>query len=145
MPSRASRSAHSRPRFSHAHPKRRDLSSQESLARKLERRDLGDFIWRDETAPGYGSRAVKSSWGGARAGAGRPAKHAIASEPHKQRPALSARHPVHVVARVAPKLRAFGSRRTWRAVERAVARSLARTDFRIVHVVLARRRLELVV
>ncbi|HEY3803820.1 MAG TPA: hypothetical protein VGL61_14495 [Kofleriaceae bacterium] len=88
---------------------------------------------------------MKSTWGGARAGAGRPAMHAIASEPHKRRPVVSPRHPVHVVARVVPQLRAFGSRRTWRAVERAVARSLARDDFRIVHVALAHRRLELVV
>jgi hypothetical protein len=94
----------------------------------------------------YGSRAGKSTWGGARAGAGRPAKHAIASEPHKQRAPLSPRHPVHVVARVEPRLRSFfGSRRTWRAVRRAVQRSLGRADFRIVHVALASRRIELVV
>jgi hypothetical protein len=83
-----------------------------------------------------------SSWGGARAGAGRPAKHAIASEPHKRRPALSPRHPVHVIARVVPRL---GSRRTWRAIDRALRRSLARDDFRIVHVALSARRVELVV
>ena len=88
---------------------------------------------------------MKPSWGGARAGAGRPAKHAIVSEPHKRRPALSARHPVHVVARVVPALRSFGSRRTWRAIERAVNRSLMKSDFRIVHVALAHRRVELVV
>ena len=52
---------------------------------------------------------------------------------------------MHVVARVVPRLRSFGSRPTWRAVHRAVARSLARTDFRIVHVALAARRVELVV
>jgi hypothetical protein len=111
----------------------------------LDGRDLGDFIFRDETATRYGSRAVKSSWGGARAGAGRPAKRAIASEPHKQRPALSPRHPVHVVARVATTLRSFGSRRSWRAIGRAVERSLARSDFRIVQFALVDRRVELVV
>jgi len=85
------------------------------------------------------------SWGGARAGAGRPAKHAIASEPHQRRAALSPRHPVHVIARVVPGLRALASRRGWRAVHRAVATSLARADFRIVHVAIAGSRLELVV
>lgn len=86
-----------------------------------------------------------TTWGGARAGAGRPAKHAIASEPHKRRAPLSPRFPVHVVARVEPRLRSFGSRRTWRAVRRAVQRSLARADFRIVHVALGPRRVELVI
>jgi hypothetical protein len=111
----------------------------------LDGRDLGDFIFRDETVTRYGSRPVKSSWGGARAGAGRPAQHAIASEPHKRRPSLSPRHPVHVVARVGVGLRGFGSRRSWRAIRRAVDRSLARCDFRIVQFVLAGRRVELVV
>jgi hypothetical protein len=110
----------------------------------LDGRDLGDFIFRDETVTRYGSLPM-NSWGGARAGAGRPAKHAIASEPHKRRAVLSSRHPVHVVARVVPRLRSFGSRRTWRAVHRAVARSLARSDFRIVQVTLVARRIELVV
>jgi hypothetical protein len=84
-------------------------------------------------------------WGGARAGAGRPAKHAIASEPHKRRPALSSHYPVHVVARAVPRLRALGSRRGWRAVRHAIQTSLARADFRIVHAAIAGSRLELVV
>ncbi len=41
------------------------------------------------------------SWGGARVGAGRPARGPVPSEPHKTRPALAARHPVHVIARFA--------------------------------------------
>ena len=44
--------------------------------------------------------APAKRWGGARAGAGRPKRGAIASEPHKQRPALVARQPQHVIARV---------------------------------------------
>jgi hypothetical protein len=111
----------------------------------LDGRDLGDFIFRDEAVTRYGSRPVKSSWGGARSGAGRPAQHAIASEPHKRRPSLSPRYPVHVVARVGAGIRGFGSRRSWRAIRRAVDRSLARCDFRIVQLALADRRVELVV
>jgi hypothetical protein len=111
----------------------------------LDGRDLGDFIFRDEAVTRYGSPPVKSSWGGARAGAGRPAQHAIASEPHKRRPSLSPRYPVHVVARVGAGIRGFGSRRSWRAIRRAVDRSLARCDFRIVQFALASRRVELVV
>lgn len=85
------------------------------------------------------------SWGGTRAGAGRPAKGPIASEPHKTRPLLAAHHPVHVTARLlATKLERHRAR-THRALRRALSLSLARADFRIVHLALLRDRLELVV
>lgn len=85
------------------------------------------------------------SWGGARKGAGRPAKHAIASEPHKQRPPVSPRVPVHVIARAVSGVRTLETRRGWRAIRRAAEQSLARADFRIIYVGLVGRRLELVI
>lgn len=85
------------------------------------------------------------SWGGARVGAGRPKRGAIASEAHRERPHLSPRHPVHVIARVVRGAGALHDQRARRAIERALHRSLGRTDFRIVHLAVGAGRLELVV
>jgi hypothetical protein len=84
-------------------------------------------------------------WGGARAGAGRPRTRAIASEPHKPRPPLAARHPVHVTARVLPAVFPLRRRDAHAALRRALRRSLARADFRIVRVAIRGARIELVV
>jgi hypothetical protein len=103
--------------------------------------DLGDFIF-----VVYGSRSM--SWGGARTGAGRPARGPVPSEPHKTRPLLSARHPVHVTARLLPLScpdRALRRRDAYRALRRALRLALARTDFRIVHLAVLRTRLELII
>lgn len=83
-------------------------------------------------------------WGGARRGAGRPKRGPIASEPHKTRPALSP-SPIHVVARVVRAAGALHDRRARQAIEHALARTLARADFRIVHLAVVTGRLELVV
>lgn len=86
------------------------------------------------------------TWGGARANAGRPAKGPIASEPHKTRPHLAARHPVHIRARLAQSVhRALPRGRAYRALRRAITLALAREDFRIVHIAVLPSRLELVV
>ena len=85
------------------------------------------------------------TWGGARRGAGRPARGAIASEPHKTRPELAPRHPVHVIARIDRRLGTLRARRTYAALRRAVHLSLARSDFRIVRLALRPSRVELVV
>lgn len=98
------------------------------------------------SAPGARSRRPrKGGWGGARAGAGRPARGAIASEPHKARPTLAARHPVHVSARVHRELGSLRRRVAYAALRHAVRTSLARPDFRIVRLALRASRLELVV
>jgi hypothetical protein len=100
-----------------------------------------------------------NSWGGARAGAGRPPRGPIASAPHKRRPALppayatarsrtrgdahlSRAATVHVTAYVT---RDLGAPRVRAAIERALARSHARTDFRIVALAFQRSRLDLIV
>jgi hypothetical protein len=86
------------------------------------------------------------SWGGARHGAGRPAAGPVPSEPHKTRPTLSPRHPIHVTARlVRAKHRVLGRRSTYQALNRALTLSLGRANFRIVHLALVRTRLELIV
>ena len=85
------------------------------------------------------------NWGGSRIGAGRPARHAIASEPHKTRPTVSARHPVHVVARVVPAIGNLRGHEAYRALSHALERSLRRADFRIVQLAIRGKRLELVV
>lgn len=90
-------------------------------------------------------RPPARGWGGARAGAGRPARGPVASEPHGPRPALSAHHPVHVTARLEPALRSLSRRAAHAALQRAVRRSLARTDFRIVRLVVRRAQVELLV
>ena len=84
---------------------------------------------RTTAAPAHALRR----WGGARAGAGRPKRGAIASEPHKQRPALVASQPLHVIARVVRAAGALHDRAARRAIDRALRRSLGRNAFRIVH------------
>ena len=83
-------------------------------------------------------KAIRPSWGGARRGAGKPARSAIASEPHKRRPPLARGESVHVVARVARDVGLVGTSAR-AAIERAVALSLRRPDFRIVHHAIAGR------
>lgn len=85
------------------------------------------------------------TWGGSRRGAGRRARGPIASEPHKARPELAARHPVHVIARVDRCLGSLRARRAYAALRRAVHLSLARADFRVVRLALRPSRIELVV
>ncbi len=77
--------------------------------------------------------------------AGRPPRAAIASEPHKTRPELAARHPVHVTARVLRGIGSLGRRRIYAALRRALITSFARTNFRIVRLAVRSSRLELVV
>ena len=89
--------------------------------------------------------APAKRWGGARAGAGRPKRSAIASEPHKQRPTHVATQPVHVIARVVRAAGALHDRNARRAIERALRRSLGHAAFRIVHLRIAAARIELVV
>lgn len=86
-----------------------------------------------------------NGWGGAREGAGRPARGPHVSEPHTTRPALATRHPVHVRARFVRGIRRVPRHRAYAAVRRALSLSLARDDFRIIHFAILANRLELVV
>ncbi len=71
--------------------------------------------------------------GGKRAGAGRPARGARSSEKHQPRPAIDARHPLHVVIRARPGLK-LRRRAGWLAVRHGLAITSRRSDFRICHV-----------
>ena len=84
-------------------------------------------------------------WGGARTGAGRPAKGAVSSERHTTRPAHAARHPVHITSRVTRAIGSVQRGRIYAALRRALTLSLARTDFRIVHLAVLPTRIDLIV
>jgi hypothetical protein len=87
-------------------------------------------------------RTGSKRWGGARANAGRPARGPIASEPHKRRPPLLPHQPVHVIARVVPRARPLRRRTAYAAIHRALRRSLGRSNFRIVALVIRNHRVE---
>ncbi|MBL0219238.1 MAG: transposase [Myxococcales bacterium] len=76
---------------------------------------------------------VKGTHGGRRPGAGRKRTNRRRGGPHRTRPPLSSRHPVHVTLRARhlfPELR----RRDYYAIIRAVlAHYLGREDFRVIH------------
>jgi REP element-mobilizing transposase RayT len=90
-------------------------------------------------------RSASKHWGGARANAGRPARGPIASEPHQRRPPLAAHQPVHVIVRVVRATTPLRRRDAYAAVRRALRRSLARADFRIISLVIRTRRIEALV
>ncbi len=71
--------------------------------------------------------------GGKRPGAGRPARGPRSSEKHQPRPAIDARHPLHVVIRARPGLK-LRRRAGWLAVRHGLAVTCRRSDFRICHV-----------
>jgi REP element-mobilizing transposase RayT len=91
--------------------------------------------------------ALPGKRGGKREGAGRPAKGPRSSEPHKTRPFLDRRNPVHVTARVAPDLRQLRTRAMYHAIRYATYAAALRygKGFRIVHLTIQRDHLHLVV
>ncbi len=70
--------------------------------------------------------------GGYRPGAGRPKKPG-AGVPHVRRPALGARHPVHVTARVRDEAAQLRSRACFRVVASCIGEGCQRDGFRLVH------------
>jgi putative transposase len=83
--------------------------------------------------------------GGKRPRAGRPPKGRRAGSPHKTRPQLVARHPVHVVLRVVDAVGSLRRRLTYRAIREATLTAARREDFRIVHLSIQRTHLHLIV
>ena len=71
--------------------------------------------------------------GGKRRGAGRPPKGARAGSPHKTRPFLHARYPVHVTLRAIGAVGHLRRRCVYRAIREATLTTARREDFRIVH------------
>jgi REP element-mobilizing transposase RayT len=72
------------------------------------------------------------TWGGKREGAGRPRKkRAVPS--NVRRPEVSKHHPVHVSLRVVKEVGRLRRPAAYAAIQRAVAATSGRSDFRIVH------------
>src|ERR1700704_3805763 len=83
--------------------------------------------------------------GGKRGGAGRPPKGARAGSPHKERPFLHARYPVHVTLRVVGAVGNLRRRCVYQAIREATLTTALREDFRIVHLSLQRTHVHLIV
>src|SRR5262252_5814539 len=83
--------------------------------------------------------------GGKRRGAGRPPKGARAGAPHKERPFLHARYPVHVSLRVIGAVGNLRRRCVYQAIREATLTTARREDFRIVHVSIQRTHVHLLV
>ena len=83
--------------------------------------------------------------GGKRRGAGRPAKGQRAGSPHKVRPELNARYPVHVTLRVISAVGNLRRRCAYQAIREATLTTARREDFRIVHLSIQRTHVHLLV
>ena len=83
--------------------------------------------------------------GGKRRGAGRPPKGARAGAPHKERPFLHARYPVHVSLRVVRAVGNLRRRCVYQAIREATLTTARREDFRIVHLSIQRTHIHLLV
>src|SRR5215468_4673418 len=83
--------------------------------------------------------------GGKRRGAGRPPKGPRAGAPHKERPFLHARYPVHVTLRVIGAVGNLRRRRVYHAIREATLTTAVREDFRIVHLSIQRTHVHLLV
>jgi REP element-mobilizing transposase RayT len=82
--------------------------------------------------------------GGKRRGAGRPPKGKRAGSPHKERPFLHGRYPVHVVLRVVSAVGNLRRRCIYQAVREATL-TLPGETFRIVHASIQRNHIHLLV
>jgi hypothetical protein len=74
-----------------------------------------------------------NSWGGSRAGAGRPSTGKAAGVSHLRRPSLSRHHPLHVTLRLAAGVPSLRSQALFVGVRGALARGQERFGFRLVH------------
>jgi REP element-mobilizing transposase RayT len=83
--------------------------------------------------------------GGKRRGAGRPPKGARAGAPHKERPVLDARYPVHVTLRVVTAVGSLRRRFSYRAIREATLTVARRETFRIVQISIQRTHIHLIV
>jgi REP element-mobilizing transposase RayT len=83
--------------------------------------------------------------GGKRRGAGRPPKGPRAGSPHKQRPFLHARHPVHVTLRAIGAVGNLRRRCVYQAIREATLTTARREDFRICHLSIQHNHVHLIV
>jgi REP element-mobilizing transposase RayT len=83
--------------------------------------------------------------GGKRRGAGRPPKGVRAGSPHKKRPYLHARYPVHVVLRAISAVGNLRRRCVYKAIREATLTTARRADFRIIHLSIQRSHVHLLI
>jgi REP element-mobilizing transposase RayT len=83
--------------------------------------------------------------GGKRRGAGRPPKGARAGSPHKTRPILNARYPVHVTLRAISAVGYLRRRCVYQAIREATLTTARREDFRICHLSIQHNHVHLLV
>ena len=83
--------------------------------------------------------------GGKRRGAGRPPKGKRAGAPHKERPFLHARYPVHVTLRVASAVGNLRRRCVYQAIRETTLTTARRENFRIVQLSIQRTHVHLLV
>jgi REP element-mobilizing transposase RayT len=83
--------------------------------------------------------------GGKRRGAGRPPKGKRAGSPHKKRPYLNARYPVHVTLRAVDAVGKLRRRCAYRAIREATLTTARREDFRIVQLSIQHNHVHLLV
>src|SRR5512138_214261 len=105
----------------------------------------GKACRRRSTQPKPGQLPLWKPRGGKRRGAGRKPEGPRAGSPHKARPELNARHPVHVVLRTVAAVRSLRRRHTYQAIRWATLTTARREDFRIVHLSIQRTHLHLLV
>lgn len=74
-----------------------------------------------------------TTWGGARAGAGRPPKGTSAGVSHLRRPQLSRHHPLHVTLRLVTGVPSLRTQALFVSVRGALAEGRERFGFRLVH------------
>jgi REP element-mobilizing transposase RayT len=93
------------------------------------------------------SRAAQQSWAfrAAPRRRGRPRKLGPAHWTHKTRPALDARHPVHVTLRTVAAVGELRTRHAYHAIRYALYAVIPRGDFRIVHLSIQHDHVHLIV
>jgi REP element-mobilizing transposase RayT len=86
------------------------------------------------------------TWGGKRAGAGRPKKLGRREPMHRVRPYVPAYHPIHIVLRVRKDVGRLRKRPVYEAAHAALWHSLQRrNDFRLVHISIQHNHVHLLV
>jgi REP-associated tyrosine transposase len=88
---------------------------------------------------------LPSPRGGARPRAGRKPRGPRPSEPHRRRPVLDPRAPLHVVIRGTHRAGRLRGRAGWRAMRHALIVAARRPDFRICHASIQRTHVHLIV
>ena len=108
---------------------------------ELERVELGAVSASDQPS----AQLAKRGRGGKRAGAGRKKTGVRRGGPHRRRPELSPKHPVHVTMRIDRNRPELRNRKIYARVRRVLEGFLGRVDFRVVHISIQNNHLHIVV